>query len=217
MVYEASTKKSTFLMYKPLSYLIAKRIFDILFSTIAIIIFFPFLILVSIAVKLSSSGPILFKGIRTGKCGIPFNIYKFRSMYVGSENLAGSTSRNDPRITLVGKFIRKYKIDELPQLFNVFKGEMSFVGPRPELKKYTDQYQGDELLILMVKPGITDLSSIKFSKLNNLIEDNNPDNFFEKNILPSKNLLRVQYAKTATFFGDIKLIFLTLLKLISNK
>ena len=198
-------------------YLISKRVFDILFSSICLIALSPFFLIFSILVKLNSTGPILFKGVRIGKHGVPFNIYKFRSMYVGSEMMAGSTSRNDSRITTIGKLIRKYKIDELPQLINVFKGEMSFVGPRPELKKYTDQYKGDELLILKVKPGITDLSSIKFSNLNDLIEDDNPDSSFEKNILASKNLLRIEYAKTATFFGDIKLIFLTILKLISNR
>ena len=99
----------------------------------------------------------------------------------------------------------------------IIKGEMSFVGPRPELKKYTDQYQGNELLILKVKPGITDLSSIKFSNLNDLIDDDNPDCSFEKNILASKNQLRIEYVKTATFFGDLKLIFLTIIKLLSNR
>ena len=202
-------------MFKPYTYLVAKRLFDIFFSSIGIIAFFPLFLVVSILVKFNSPGPILFKGLRTGKYGIPFNMYKFRSMYLGSEKMAGSTSRNDSRITTVGKFIRKYKIDELPQLINIFKGEMSFVGPRPELKKYTDQYKGDELLILKVKPGITDFSSIKFSNLNDLIDDDNPDSNFEKNILASKNILRIKYVKTATFFGDIKLIFLTILKLLS--
>ena len=204
-------------MVKPYTYLISKRVFDILFSSIGLIALSPFFLVFSILVKLNSTGPILFKGVRIGKNGVPFNIYKFRSMYVGSEMMAGSTSRNDFRITTIGKFIRKYKIDELPQLINVFKGEMSFVGPRPELKKYTDQYKGDELLILQVKPGITDLSSIKFSNLNDLIDDDNPDSSFEKNILASKNLLRIEYARTATFFGDIKLIFLTILKLLRNR
>lgn len=138
-------------------------------------------------------------------------------MYVGSEMMAGSTSRNDPRITIIGKFLRNYKFDELPQLINVFKGEMSFVGPRPELKKYTDQYQVEELLILKVKPGITDLSSIKFSNLNALIDDDNPDKFFEENILAIKNTLRIEYVKSATFFGDLKLLILTIFKLIGNR
>lgn len=203
-------------MVKPYIYLISKRVFDILFSSIGLITLSPFFLIFSLLVKLNSTGPILFKGVRVGKNGVLFNIYKFRSMYVGSEIMAGSTSRNDFRITTIGKFIRKYKIDELPQLINVFKGEMSFVGPRPELKKYTDQYKGDELMILTVKPGITDLSSIEFSNLNDLIDDDNPDSSFEKNILASKNLLRIEYVKTATFFGDIKLIFLTILKLLSN-
>ena len=138
-------------------------------------------------------------------------------MYVGSEMMAGSTSRNDPRITIIGKFLRKYKFDELPQLINVFNGEMSFVGPRPELKKYTDQYHGEELLILKVKPGITDLSSIKFSNLNALIDDDNPDKFFEENILAIKNTLRIEYVKNATFFGDLRLLILTIHKLLGNR
>lgn len=217
MVYEANYEKINLLMLKSYTYLISKRVFDIFFSSFGLIVLSPLYLVISILVKIDSTGPILFKGIRTGMHGIPFSIYKFRSMYVGSEIMAGSTSRNDFRITKIGKFIRKYKIDELPQLINVFKGEMSFVGPRPELKKYTDQYQADELLILNVKPGITDLSSIKFSNLNDLIDDDNPDKSFEKNILASKNLLRIEYAKTATFFGDTKLIFLTILKLLSNR
>ena len=198
-------------------YLISKRVFDILFSSICLIALSPFFLIFSILVKLNSTGPILFKGVRIGKHGVPFNIYKFRSMYVGSEMMAGSTSRNDPRITIIGKFLRNYKFDELPQLINVFKGEMSFVGPRPELKKYTDQYQGEELLILKVKPGITDLSSIKFSNLNALIDDDNPDKFFEENILAIKNTLRIEYVKSATFFGDLRLLILTIFKLIGNR
>jgi lipopolysaccharide/colanic/teichoic acid biosynthesis glycosyltransferase len=200
-------------MFKPYTYLISKRIFDIFFSILGLIVLSPLLITISLLVKFTSKGPILFKGVRTGENGLLFNIYKFRSMYIGSEKMAGTTSKNDARVTRIGRFIRKYKIDELPQLINVLKGEMSFVGPRPELKKYTDLYQGDELLILKVKPGITDLSSIKFSNLNDLIDDDDPDNSFEKNILATKNLLRIEYAKSSTFFGDLKLIFLTLSKL----
>jgi lipopolysaccharide/colanic/teichoic acid biosynthesis glycosyltransferase len=217
VVYEAFNKKINLLTLKFYTYLISKRVFDILFSSLVLIALSPLFLLISILVKNTSSGPILFKGNRTGKNGIPFEIFKFRSMYVGSEMKAGSTSRNDSRITSIGKFIRKYKIDELPQLINVFKGEMSFVGPRPELKKYTDQYKGEELLILKVKPGITDLSSIKFSNLNDLIDDDNPDSSFENKILASKNILRIEYVKKATFFGDLKLIFLTILKLLNNR
>ena len=204
-------------MVKSYSYLIPKRIFDIIFSIVGLLILSPIFIIVSLLVKYTSKGPIFFKGRRTGMNGKPFDIYKFRSMYVGSENMAGSTSRNDSRITKVGKFLRKYKIDEIPQLINVFLGEMSIVGPRPELKKYTDKYQGEELLILEVRPGITDLSSIKFSNLNDLIDDAEPDSSFEKNILKSKNSLRIKYVKTSTFFGDINLIILTIFKLILKR
>lgn len=204
-------------MSKRCTYLISKRIFDLIFSSMGLIALFPLFLVFSILVKTTSTGPILFKGIRTGRYGVPFHIYKFRSMYVGSEMMAGSTSRNDPRITRIGKFLRNYKFDELPQLINVFKGEMSFVGPRPELKKYTDLYQGEELLILKVKPGITDLSSIKFSNLNALIDDDNPDKCFEENILAIKNTLRIEYVKSATFLGDLRLLILTILKLLGNR
>lgn len=192
-----------------------KRLFDIIFSFIALILLIPLFFLISILVKLTSEGPILFKGVRSGKDGVPFNMYKFRSMYIGSEILAGSTSKNDFRITPLGKFIRKYKIDELPQIINVLKGNMSFVGPRPELKKYTDLYQGEELLILTVKPGITDFSSIKFSNLNTLIDDEDPDKSFEDNILFLKNKLRIEYVKTSSFLVDLRILILTVLKLLN--
>jgi lipopolysaccharide/colanic/teichoic acid biosynthesis glycosyltransferase len=204
-------------MFKPYTYLLSKRLFDIIFSLIGLTFLAPLFFLISILVKSTSEGSILFKGVRSGKDGVPFNMYKFRSMYVGSEMMAGSTSKNDLRITSIGKFIRKYKIDELPQLINVIKGDMSFVGPRPELKKYTDLYHGEELLILKVKPGITDLSSIKFSNLNALIDDDDPDKFFEDNILFLKNRLRIEYVKKATFFEDLRLLLLTIHRLFSNR
>lgn len=204
-------------MRRMILYKIPKRLFDIIFSILGITLLFPIYLVIAILIKISSKGPIFFKGQRTGQFGKPFYIYKFRSMYVGSEFKAGTTSKNDLRITSVGKYIRKYKLDELPQLINVFKGEMSFVGPRPELRKYTDLYQGEELLILEAKPGITDISSIKFSNLNELIDDSDPDKSFESNILKTKNLLRIKYVKESTFLGDLKLILQTLFKLITNK
>lgn len=205
------------IMVRSFSYLFFKRLFDIVFSLFGLVFFFPLLLVVSLLVKITSAGPIFFKGIRTGKAGVLFTIYKFRSMYVGSEKKSGSTSRNDSRITSVGNFLRKYKIDELPQLFNVLIGNMSFVGPRPELKKYTDQYLGEELVILTVKPGITDLSSIYYSNLSDLIDDNDPDGSFEKKILLNKNKLRIQYVQNATFIGDMKLIFMTIYKVLIKR
>jgi lipopolysaccharide/colanic/teichoic acid biosynthesis glycosyltransferase len=198
-------------------YYIPKRLTDLLISIFGLILLFPLIVIVAILIKVTSKGPIFFKGLRTGKSGKIFFIYKFRSMYLGSEILAGSTSRNDSRITTTGKFIRKYKIDEIPQLINVFLGEMSLVGPRPELPKYTDKYSLAELKILTVKPGITDISSIKFSNLNDLIDDDNPDICFEKNILNEKNLLRIQYVNSKSYFFDLKLIFLTIKKIIFGK
>lgn len=194
-----------------------KRLTDILLSIIGIILLTPIFIIISLLVKISSNGKIFYLGERTGLNGKSFKIIKFRTMYENSDKGPSTTSRNDHRITYIGRFLRKYKLDELPQLINILIGDMSFVGPRPELKKYTDLYKGDEKLILAVKPGLTDFSSIYFSNLNELIEDENPDKSFEEKILPKKNLLRVEYVKKKSFLLDIKLILQTLVKLFSFK
>ena len=195
-------------------YTFIKRVTDIVFSLIAIILLSPVLLILAIAVKITSPGPIFYRGVRTGRFGRTFRIFKFRTMIVGADKGAGTTSKNDPRLTSIGKFVRKYKLDELPQFFNVLIGEMSMVGPRPELPRYTSQYVGDELLILQVKPGITDNSSIEFINFNDLIDDKDPDSSFEKNILSKKNYLRVQYAKNRSYFGDLYIIFATIYKVI---
>ncbi|MDA9657594.1 sugar transferase [Alphaproteobacteria bacterium] len=199
------------------SYNYFKKKFDIFGALTAIILICPIFFFIGIMVKISSPGPIFYRGLRTGYQGIPFYIFKFRSMIVGADKEAGTTSRNDPRVTKIGKFLRKYKLDELPQLYNILRGEMSFVGPRPELPKYTKLYKGEELLILQVLPGITDYSSIKFSNLNELIQDNNPDKSFEDNIMLEKNKLRLKYIKERCFILDIKLIILTILRLVGAK
>jgi len=198
-------------------YEFAKRFTDILFSVLGILLLLPIFIIIAILVKTSSQGNIFYLGQRTGRYGKLFKIYKFRSMYLGSEEGPGTTSRNDPRITSIGFYLRKYKLDELPQLFNILKGEMSFVGPRPELKYYTDLYAGEEKIILSVQPGLTDFSSLYFSNLNDLIDDKDPDNAFEKNFLKNKNKLRIEYVKKRNYFLDIKLIFKTIIKVISTK
>ena len=133
-------------------------------------------------------------------------------MIVGADKGFGTTSKNDPRVTPIGLVLRKSKLDELPQLFNILNGEMSFVGPRPELPRYTDRYKGKERLILSVLPGITDYSSLHFSNLNELIDDRNPDNSFETDILKKKNYLRVKYVENRSFFGDVILIGKTILR-----
>ncbi len=198
-------------------YDISKRLFDFIVSIIGLIILFPLFIVVAFAVKVSSKGPVFYRGIRAGQHGKSFRIYKFRSMLEGSDHGAGTTSRFDSRITRIGKFIRRHKIDEIPQLLNVFLGDMSFVGPRPELLSYTDKYQGEEITILTVKPGITDYSSIQFSNLNELIDDEDPDKAFETKILPEKNRLRIKYVKNRSFFVDIKLIIVTIMRVFGVK
>ena len=198
-------------------YKFSKRLFDLFMSFFGIIFLSPILLFIAVSVKFTSKGTILYRGERSGLFGKSFNILKFRTMVMNADLGAGTTSRNDKRITYVGNILRRYKLDELPQLINVFFGDMSFVGPRPELQKYTNQYQGEEKLILSVRPGITDFSSVKFSNLNELIDDNNPDASFEKKILSEKNRLRLQYVNECNFWLDIKLIFLTILRITSIK
>lgn len=195
----------------------AKRTFDIVAAAAGIIVLAPVMALIAVAIKLTSPGPVLYRGVRTGRHGVPFQILKFRTMVVGADRGAGTTSRNDPRITGPGRLLRKYKLDELPQLFNVLKGDMSVVGPRPELPRYTDAYRGEELLILEVRPGITDFSSIEFANLNELIGDANPDEDFERNVLSAKNALRVRYVRERGMWLDILLIGRTLLRIVSPR
>lgn len=194
-----------------------KRLIDIILSIIGILLFLPIFIIISIVIKLTSAGRVFYFGKRIGLNGRPFKIIKFRTMFDNSDKGPDTTSRNDYRITFVGRFLRKHKLDELPQLFNILFGDMSFVGPRPELKKYTDLYKDDEKLILTVKPGLTDISSIYFLNLNELIDDKNPDQSFEEKILPKKNLLRVEYVKKQSLLLDLKLILKTMMKLFGFK
>jgi len=188
----------------------AKRILDVIGALGGLLVLSPLLTGIAVWVKTTSRGPVFYRGIRTGRFGRPFRIIKFRTMVVGAEQGAGTTSRDDPRITATGKSLRRYKLDELPQLLNVLMGDMSFVGPRPELPRYTSQYRGEELGILQVKPGITDYSSITFVNLNDLISDEDPDWSFELNVLAEKNRLRVQYVKERGFWRDIGLIAKTI-------
>jgi len=160
---------------------------------------------------LSGRGPVFYRGVRTGQFGKPFRIYKFRTMVVNAEKIGGpSTALNDARLTKVGKFLRKYKIDELPQLVNVLKGEMSFVGPRPQVEKYTTLYNDEEKSILSVKPGLTDFASIKFINLDKILGENQVNEKYLQQIEPEKNRLRIKYAREHSFCLDIKLITQTL-------
>jgi lipopolysaccharide/colanic/teichoic acid biosynthesis glycosyltransferase len=188
----------------------AKRVFDVLGALFGLIVLSPLLLLIAVGVKLGSRGPVFYRGVRAGRYGRPFKTFKFRTMVPDAERLGGlSTAKNDPRVTRVGRFLRKYKLDELPQLLNVLKGEMSIVGPRPEMPEYTSLYTGEEKLILTVRPGITDYASIEFSNLGEILGDEEPDRVYEEQIRPIKNALRVKYVKEQSFWVDIGIIFRT--------
>jgi lipopolysaccharide/colanic/teichoic acid biosynthesis glycosyltransferase len=200
-----------------------KRIFDLLFASLVVIFLFPFFIVIAVLIKLDSPGPIFYKGVRTGRYGKPFKEYKFRTMYADKVlgNRKGfTTGKNDSRITKVGRFLRKFKIDEFPQVINIFKNEMSVVGPRPEVQEYTDLYEGDEKLILTVKPGITDYSSIYFFDLAEICgkeDDAMTDTHYEEKVKPIKNKLRVKYVKESSFLVDLKIIFFTVARFLNIK
>lgn len=192
-----------------------KRLFDIVASFCGIVILFPLVVIVSILIKLTSKGPVLFKQVRVTKNGRLFKIYKFRTMRENSEGNKQITVGNDSRITGVGHILRKTKLDELPQLFNVLKGEMSLVGPRPEVPKYVELYTEEQREILKVSAGITDYASIYFSNESELLgEAENPEEFYIKKIMPYKIELNKKYIKEIGIVTDIKLIILTILKIL---
>ena len=195
----------------------SKRLIDILLAVIGLVFIWPILFVCAVAVKLSSPGPVLYLGKRTGRYGVPFKIFKFRSMREDAERTGGTTTaKNDTRITSVGKFFRKYKLDELPQLFNVLRGEMSFVGPRPEVAEYTEMYSVEEQEILSVRPGITDLSSLTFSDLQSHVGSENPDEAFRRYVLPQKNRLRLKYAREHTILMDFIILMKTVLLVVAK-
>jgi len=198
-----------------------KRLFDFAISLLALIGLSLFFVLLAIAVKLNSPGPVFYRGVRIGRHGKSFKIYKFRSMVVDAEKIgAASTSNTDMRVTSVGHFIRKFKFDEFSQLINVFLGDMSLVGPRPEVQKFVDMYTDEEKIILTVRPGITDWSSIKFHNEGNIIEASgisDPDEAYAKLIRPEKLRLQMKYVKERTLWIDIKIIFSTILTIFSTR
>lgn len=192
--------------------ILLKRSFDLVLSLIGLIILSPIMLGIALWIKLDSKGPVFYRGRRVGRFGRPFRIYKFRTMVVNAESIGGSsTSENDPRITRAGNILRRYKLDELPQLINVLIGDMSFVGPRPEVEEYTRLYNEKEQQILSVPPGITDYSSIKFRNLGLMLADSNdPDKYYRDVIRPIKNRLRLEYARNHSLWEDLKIILLTL-------
>lgn len=187
-----------------------KRVIGLLLAIILLAILWPFYFIIALAVAIEDGLPVFYRPQRGGYHNNPFRIFKFRSMVKNADKIGGGTTAlNDPRITKVGNFLRKTKLDEIPQLFNIIGGSMSFIGPRPELLRYTDQYEGDEKLIFEVRPGITDFSSIEFINLDEIVGQGDADEMYEKYVLKKKNQLRVKYAKEVSFGTDAKLFFLT--------
>ena len=194
----------------PFYSLVVKRGIDL---TLALLLLIPGLILMAplaLWIRLDSPGPVLYRAVRGGYHNQPFYIYKFRSMVVGADQAGGTTAKNDERVTRAGRVMRKLKLDELPQLFNILRGDMSFVGPRPELLLYTNRYTKEEQCIMWVRPGVTDRSSIVYISQDEIVGEEDPVGNFERLILPEKNRLRVEYARNQSFSLDCALFFETI-------
>lgn len=195
---------------------VVKRIFDFICSTLGLIVLSPVLLVIAIMIKKGSDGPVFFKQIRVGERGKDFEILKFRTMVVDAEKLGRQiTVGKDNRITKIGAFLRKYKLDELPQLINVFKGDMSLVGPRPEVPRYVKLYTEEQRKVLEVKPGITDLASIRYKDENDLLgKAEDPDDMYINTIMPDKLALNIEYINKSNVFFDIYIILQTIIKCI---
>lgn len=194
------------------------RFFDVVFSVLGIVILSPLLVLVYIVIVIESKGGGFYKQERVGLNGIDFKLIKFRSMAIGSDKKGLITiGGNDPRITKMGLFIRKFKIDELPQLFNVLIGDMSLVGPRPEVRKYVDLYTKEQRKVLNVKPGITDYASIEYANENEILgKADDPDKMYINEIMPAKIELNIRYIDNKSFKEYFNIIFLTFFKIVSK-
>lgn len=195
-----------------------KRLFDIIFSFLAIIILLPLLLLIMVWIITDSGWPPFYKQIRVGKNEKPFTLLKFRTMHKNAEKRGMLTiGMKDTRITPAGYFLRKYKLDELPQLFNIFMGNMSFVGPRPEVKKYVDLYNDEQKEILQVRPGLTDFASIEYFEENAILASSEtPEKEYIEKIMPKKILLNKKYIQQKSLATDIKIIYKTLLRIMKG-
>ena len=195
-----------------------KRLFDIVASFLGLLFLSPLFLILAIWIKLDSKGPVFYRQIRVGKGNKDFNLYKFRSMKVGADKSGLITiGGHDPRVTRSGLVIRKYKLDEFPQLINVLLGDMSLVGPRPEVRKYVDMYTAEQMHVLDVRPGITDLASIRYLNENELLESvSDPDKYYTDVIMQDKLRINLEYVEKQSFLYDIKLIFSTFWAIISE-
>ena len=187
-------------------------------SGFGLLVLSPVFLLLAIWIKCDSKGPVFYRQVRVGRNNRDFRLYKFRSMRVGSDKKGLITiGGHDPRVTRSGYFIRKYKLDELPQLINVFAGDMSLVGPRPEVRKYVDMYTPEQMHVLNVRPGVTDMASIRYRNENELLEQvDDPDRYYVDVIMQDKLRLNLEYVRRNSFWFDLKLIFETFREIISK-
>lgn len=192
-----------------------KRLFDIVFSVTGIILLLPVFIITGIWIMLDSRGGVFYRQMRVGQGGKDFGIFKFRTMHTGADKKGLLTvGGRDPRVTPAGYYLRRYKLDELPQLFNVLKGDMSMVGPRPEVRKYVDMYNDEQKGVLEIKPGITDLASIEYSDENDLLSKAaNPEEEYIRVIMPHKLRLNLKYIQEKSLLLDLKIIGRTVAKI----
>lgn len=193
-----------------------KRLFDIIASGLGLIVMSPLFVILAIWIKTDSKGPVFYRQTRVGRGNKDFRLYKFRSMRPDSDKLGLITvGGRDPRVTRSGYYIRKYKLDEFPQLINVFIGDMSLVGPRPEVRKYVDMYTTEQMRVLSVRPGITSLASIRYRNENDILAaTDDPDRCYIEKVMPDKLAIDLEYVDRATLWNDIKLIFSTFREII---
>lgn len=193
-----------------------KRFLDILSSSVVLLVLLPVWLVIALLIVTESKGGVFYKQVRVGKDNRDFFLYKFRTMRVGSDQKGLLTvGERDNRITRVGYFLRKYKIDEFPQLLNVIKGDMSIVGPRPEVRKYVELYTPEQMKVLSVRPGLTDLASIKYVHENEVLAaSDNPEKTYIDEVMPAKLNLNLQYIANQSLMGDIRLIFNTFLAIL---
>ncbi len=195
-----------------------KRLFDLMITIPMLLLVSPFFLIIALLIKLGSKGPVFYMQTRVGLNSRDFKIFKFRTMQMNADKGGLLTvGGRDPRVTPIGYFLRKYKLDELPQLLNVLFGSMSLVGPRPEVRKYVDLYNVEQQKVLSVKPGITDYASIEYSEENELLaKSNDPERTYIDEIMPAKLLLNQKYIAEKSLTTDIKIIWLTFKKIISH-
>jgi lipopolysaccharide/colanic/teichoic acid biosynthesis glycosyltransferase len=191
---------------------VLKRTFDLILALCALVLLGPLLLLIAVLIKLDDGGPVLYRGVRVGRAGVPFRICKFRTMVMNADRLGGpSTPDDDPRITKPGRWLRRSKLDELPQLLNVMSGKMSFVGPRPEVAREVALYSDEERALLRVRPGITDWASIRFRDEGAILRGaTDPHETYRRVIRPEKMRLALEYVRTASLATDVRILLATL-------